>query len=532
MHMLSSNAAPYPANPRTAQPYARTLIGIGLFVIALNAIIAFLYVIHKPFYPDEFQHAHIVWNMVHDGKVIYRDFWEHHGVIYPAFNYVLFKLFSLDASMLTLYGLRIFNYLGMFAIFALTYKIAMTVFNSRTVGVLAVAVLSSLLFFNMRVIEIRPDVLQNIFWLLGVYLILMHTDKAHGKAFVLPGVFFGLSILTNTKAAFGIAFVFAYLAGRYLFFPQHRNTALCGIWQLVLGIGSVFGIVLLYFVFVDGLYKYFESNYLFNFIEITRDSNPWVFPFFWNIFMQHQLTFMVACGIGLLALCVHTVLNRSNKLVFFTIITLGSTSGVLIGLFTQFYLMFFPFLAITVAFALARLCASVRSNVFLNAAVALSVSMLLFIPLERTLLHELSLMRFDAQSMIEANFTNLPFYSVPQQRDMIEHILAVTDRTEPIGYFWNACGIFTFNSDVQYYWSYMHLHGDVFEALTGEDAFGAQYVRALEDKKVRYITANPQEWQGVASRSTREYILSNYQYVSECLLERRTPFTSNASTPL
>ncbi len=72
-------------------------LAIGGFLL-LNIGLAFLRLVNKPFNPDELQHLHIAW-LIAQGKIVYRDFWEHHGPLYSLFNGALIHLFNAEPTV-------------------------------------------------------------------------------------------------------------------------------------------------------------------------------------------------------------------------------------------------------------------------------------------------------------------------------------------------------------------------------------------------------------------------------------------------
>ena len=51
--------------------------------------------------------------------------------------------------------------------------------------------------------------------------------------------------------------------------------------------------------------------------------------------------------------------------------------------------------------------------------------------------------------------------------------------------------------------------------------FGSKYSKMLEDKKIKYIIATQGELNNLPYSETYQYIINNYQFVADCLLERK-----------
>ena len=147
-----------------------------LFLLMLNCGLAVYAIFHKPLYPDELQHLHIAWKMFSEHKLIYADFWEHHGIFFPLVNYLLFVIFSFEAHFDTFLIFRCIAFLYLCVIYFLTFKITKLVFKSDAIGLLAITILSSCYYTLLNGIEIRPDQIQNIFlawW--DLYIVEIHT---------------------------------------------------------------------------------------------------------------------------------------------------------------------------------------------------------------------------------------------------------------------------------------------------------------------------------------------------------------------
>src|SRR4029077_20235282 len=94
--------------------------------------------------------------------LLYRDFFENHT---PLFYYLLLPLFRLPTTRSSLVMLvRIIMSLSAFVILLMTYKLA-RLDHDRKVSALAVLLLSYMVIFVQKSIEVRPDQLLVILWL-------------------------------------------------------------------------------------------------------------------------------------------------------------------------------------------------------------------------------------------------------------------------------------------------------------------------------------------------------------------------------
>ncbi len=484
------------------------LWGFLSLVTAYNFSLSLLFIFNKPFYPDEFQHTHIVWNMFHNAKLIYADFWEHHGVVYPVVNYVLFSVFDLDADFSTFTFLRCVSFFYMVILAYITFQLAQLLFRSHLLSFLSVAILSSIYYFHLNGIEIRPDQLQNIFWLLGLYVIIAHLRKDTPRAFYVSGILFGLAIAANTKAILGIAFVFLFLFLNLILQKAQFRANLFKLVAICLGIVSVLGFIVLCFYALGGGEAYLRSNYYYNWVLLGMDKELGMLPFYWKEIYTHQLPLLILTCLSFLLLLWEVATKRCAEHVLFLWVTAGSTSTILLGMYSQSFLVFLPLLAILCAYGATRVFRLLKINTGELLVFSPILLLLFFVPMEDYLVERLN--SIDREPVL-----------LQEQKDLSRFMLKHTQRSEPVFFFWNVCGGYVFNEDVQYYWSYNLLHGETARAIAGYDVYGDDLIRALEDKKVRFIIADPGEHRDLLSPRSRQYIENNYIRLNKCLLKRK-----------
>ena len=493
---------------KTTHTLSRFLFsGFLLMVIVFNFSLALQFIFNKPLYPDEFQHTHIAWNMFYNAKVIYAGFWEHHGVVYPVVNFFLFKIFNLGADFSTFFFLRSVSFIYMAVIAAITFHLARLLFKSSLLALLSVSILSSIYYFHLNGIEIRPDQLQNIFWLSGLSLIVVYLRKNATLFFFLSGILFGLAIATNTKSVLGVSIVLSFLLVDLLYHRAPFATYVKKIGAVCFGIACVLGGVILSFYLIGAGKEYILSNYYYNWVMLGSDNGWGMLPFYWKEILHHQFPILVFSCIGFVLLLWEGLKKRNAIHLFFLWVTAGCASTILLGMYSQSFLPFLPLIAILCAYSLARISVLLSSAryVFLIAGPLLVI--FLFLPMEQYLLVKLN--NIDREPVL-----------LQEQKDLARFMIKNTDRTEPVFFFWNVCGGYVFNEDVQYYWSYNRLHGETARAVTGYDVYGVDFIRALENKKVRFIIADPGETRDLISASTQQYIAEKYHRVNKCLLER------------
>ena len=205
--------------------YNILIISSLVLIICFNFLANIFNVINSPLDKDEWQHLHIAWD-IFNGKVIYKDFFEHHGCLYPFLNSAIFSIFNLKPDIETVSIFRDTNLIYSIIIILLTYKIAREISGDLILSILSAALLSCLIFFQDTTTQIRPDGLQNVFWLLGVLLLVKNIDFDKYLFSIGGGFFLSLSVLTNSKALVGPAAVLLYFVLLYIFEMNNKKILL------------------------------------------------------------------------------------------------------------------------------------------------------------------------------------------------------------------------------------------------------------------------------------------------------------------
>lgn len=178
---------------------------LTIFFISSFFIYKFIYI--HPFNQDEFQHTHIAWN-VYNSKIIYKDFFEHHGPLYALINgKIILQMLNNPASIDTLFLLRKFSFFTYFFIVALIFLLCHSFVKEQNECVRKLSPFFSITIFSLwyvvhkQIFSIRPDIYQVFFMLLGFLLVFYSLDfKKYRRIFlILAGSAFGLMLLCNFK---------------------------------------------------------------------------------------------------------------------------------------------------------------------------------------------------------------------------------------------------------------------------------------------------------------------------------------------
>jgi hypothetical protein len=499
-------------------PTSIAWLAIGLFLLT-NAVLSLFRLINKPFNPDELQHLHIAW-VIANGEVLYRDFWDHHGPLYSLLNGALIYLTNPEPSVRILFMSRLLSFTVMGGIMAITWRLAQQLSLSRFGAFLAIAVCSSLYFVQNKGVEMRPDPLQALFWISGLYLLICNQSNGTLRKAIFAGALFTLSIMSNAKAGIGPFFVVVF----YLF-----GKIICGLswtdfWRDMRGMtmGACLAITpfMVYFwannAALDFLYFNYVWNFLLNYYWSTVYSGSLtgeeagVAIRNLQFLVQDQLPFLIltAAGVILWFAKLRKDKDQSTKQQnwLFIIAALGTSLGWALNQHSQYFLMFLPFWSILVSYALvntARLFPPARQTTGLIVSTLVAVTA--------------------GALMLQYSVNKTPFSEsrlLTQQKQMTASFVAMTQRDEQVALLWNQCGGYMFNPHVGFYWVAMPYISEVIETISGQHPFDQPFIDYMEANQVRYVFGT-ENWmtEGLSDKSM-SYLQTNFTY-SECLWTRK-----------
>ena len=235
------------------------LFGFFLFSLILRAALT----INRELDIDEFQHLHVAW-MVSRHYILYKDFWDNHT---PLFYYLLLPLFRFcrEGSGLVLTA-RVMMSLTALGILYLTYALA-RIDHDRLTSFLAVLILSYMVIFVEKSIEVRPDQLVVILWLASLWLSIKALSSRERLRFFFAGFLLGVAYLFSPKSLLpcaALSFTFLVLS-----FLQSSQPALLRFLKIqtifTLGFLIPVGVCLLLFYQAGTLKEMFTSTVLDNF---------------------------------------------------------------------------------------------------------------------------------------------------------------------------------------------------------------------------------------------------------------------------
>lgn len=421
-----------------------------VLLISFFVVIIFLNALHRNFDHDEFEHVHSAW-YIDNGKIPYTDFFQSHNSLFWYSLVPFLKFFGYTTK--TLVALRIAMFLLTVSVFYVLYRIVRLVDTSRETALLSVLMLSTVVMFVNKSIEIRPDVPQLLFGFVSVYFFLVYLQTNKQIKLSYSGFFLGASFLFLQKAIFLILALGILLLIR-LYKKQSRA------WDLFLFALSLSIVVLPYYLYLyltNSLWDYVLTNWLLNIKHVTSFSP---LPNFWQSFIENS----VFWSVSLLAL--FPALNSKNQGVK-VLLYLGAF--MLLSLFfvkapnPQYFMLPIPFITIPASFVLGRYLS--RHGI----AVKLSILSLLVLVPAAFLLNE----------AFNPNF--------PNNKQQFEVVEFVYNNTSPADYVYDMGGTFNiYRRDLHYFW-YSPRGLETYNLLTGK--YRSYDVCALiKEKKPKIIS--------------------------------------------
>ncbi|MDA0772757.1 MAG: glycosyltransferase family 39 protein [Cyanobacteria bacterium] len=394
-------------------------------LILLNNIVAIYHSIyHKPFNQDDFQHVHNAWNQF-SGLLVYRDFFEHHGPLYTFLNSFLLNKLENPASFETLIIFRHYSFFLTLLILVLIFLIAKFFLKSRSLALLSSTVFTMWHISQSVAVEIRPDLLQTVFELLGFYILLVNLKTRRVLGLLLSGCFFGLMISCNFKSIILLVAIFLFLF--YEYYKEREARSLMIGLCLGLGVLFVYSLFAIYFYSQGALRDFLYYNTWFNF----QFSNYWSYG---NYGIRYTLLnfakdFML-CIFTLLGILSIGFKSKSQQLLL--VCSLLPLYGCFNGLFPHYCIIFLPFMSIF---------ASQGFNHYL---------------IQRELKRKgLVILFLMGLALLTSNIKKTKVNESPRylsQKNTLEFTLKHFSRDREIATYSRACPAYVFNKDFHYLW--------------------------------------------------------------------------------
>lgn len=331
----------------------RMIICLAILFYGLGAVLSQ----KRAFDQDEFLHVHAAWCMF-KGLLPYRDYFDHYTPLFHLFLVPFFPFFKVETDIADAVTFFFFSRKLMWLISGLILLLTFSLgklWRNKQVGYVAILFLISTEAYWNTTLEIRPDPLTTIFWLL--YLVTFvravqgnQEEHVRKRMFAWSGLFLALGFLTIQK----LVYAFPGLAVGtclYVWGPSDRGARRLRLvkvaYQLV-GFCTPLIVTATYFYLHEGLTDFIRYNFLF-YLGVTGFS-----PYhnLHQLVYQHPfLGFFGSAGL----LSALPFIFRPSSLPYGDFIIVPATVALIVGLFLipvphyQYYVLFLPLVAICAA---------------------------------------------------------------------------------------------------------------------------------------------------------------------------------------
>ncbi len=262
--------------------------------------------------------------------------------------------------------------------------------------------------------------------------------------------------------------------------------------------------VSIYFIFNNALGSFFFYNYEFNVMAVLKYNSRHVkeyVKFFW----KNETLFYLFSLLGIIYFLIYFVKNKSNiflnkKYILLLVITLVTSSGALTGLYSQYFLIFLPFLAIITSIFIVNIFNYLTKKDLMYKIAFISVVSILFVQL--------------INSKINNTYLSNSSINV-KQKELVNYILKKTNRNEPVLFIWCKWGGYVFNSDLQFFWFENENFRNYYKEISGYDVYGNSLITKLKARNVRYIIGSGKRISLVLSKNAYNYFVRNYKQSKE-----------------
>ncbi len=468
---------------------------VGLAVLGRGAAVSQLN-------QDEFQHVHIAWNTL-QGKLIYRDFHEHHGPLTAWLGALVLRMRGASvASMSTFDLFRGLNLAGVAAVFGFVIVLVRRTGGSWLSGALAAGMLATSGLYGWVGVQYRPDTLQNVLVLAALLFLLERRDA-------FAAVCLGLLPAVHPKSLLAVAFVLSgvALSGTFRWWTATdrrtvlRAEAVRWAW-LVGGLVACQALVVGLFAALGGLDAYVRQAWVGNFAAVGRMASSS------DVGSSSRLKLLMAdlplvCGLFVVLSAAGAVLwkrrhdpSSEGRVLVFGAALAGLSAGVLP--FRAYALL----LPLTLAASTLGLASAWRVGRRGPAVVAAA------------LVGGLGLLR------VLPSIGDGPDEDRAMHARVLERVVSVTPREEPVFYVWpSRCSAYVFNADPVHAWRNTTRAISDVASPASDDRFDGAFREHVMSGKARYV-ALEMTYAQMMPPEFRAYLRSNFRYQG-CLWQRK-----------
>jgi hypothetical protein len=465
-----------------------SVLVFGYHLYALGAR-AFAY----SFGQDDLQHTHIAWN-VFRGKIIFKDFFEHHGPVFAWLNALLLWIKpGVVESAETLTYLRLFPLL-MAGVTAMMVGITVSTLTQGSRKI-AKGTVAGALFLSLRIVQgtafqTRPDI--TVGFLCVLFLFLLSREKR-----LLAGMCLGLALGFHPKfLPLNLGFLLADQVALGFKVPIRRRLALFWGEMILLGI---IGLVL---AIQGALYAAIDHMFLMNLNLISKrvvEKTEVVADLFFKLWKSDPVLLLLFLALFVGSI-VSAILNKKTRtpLRYLLLIAALSCGLFLLSPIHEYaLLLILPLMVVFVFQILLEIPWGKFEPVVLGGLLAVALlNTALALPLE---------MRNETQKRRE-------------QIEVLSTALYKLRRTDPVFYVWfSRCPAYVFNEDSQAQWLRSPRSMDeVDQVLPGFPVSGSRAQESrlfeknrLEEENIQYVAID-EFFMGKLSQVERTYLTDGF----------------------
>ena len=456
-------------------------------MIVLNFIQGLFLIKNRKFDEDEFEHTHVVWCMKEDNMSIYKDFFEHHGPIYPYLNKIVWSVFEPDNNEDVLFLFRYLNFILSILLCILVFKVVNFAVG-KSWGWLSVLILSSNTFFQKAAWEIRTDNLLHCFWLFSIYLLLRDFKRYKHLILMVVGGLWGLAIFTMIKS---ILLIFSFVIGMVIVHKKDlRQFVLSDCLSVILGVFIVALFSLLITILNGGVKEFFFYQFIVNFIIQVFSRTP--VNYLLKEFLQENFFFVALLMISIFSF--KQLLNgiKNNSLVKIYLFSAMIPLCLVLGpSYHHDYLMFIiPFVVMN-AMVLKKISNYQKRKKWFVIFLCVIFFSNYFIVLKKNYFLILK----------EENQTQLRF---------LEKVQKVNIEKAPILYFWGRLGGYSFQKHLNYFWYMDDFSQDLVRFLRGNNIYDSCLDNLKTMRKKTLVIIEDEEWDSLPPK-LKLILKSNYK---------------------
>jgi len=470
---------------------------------------------------DEYQHTYLAWATVHFDQLQYRDIWDNHGILYTLYNSFFISILDPKPEISTIFLERYLNLalalIGFIILFEIFYLI-----NKRPQLCWIGLLIFCLSKFSISTIEVRPDNLQCIFLFLGILLLTKAYQSRNHILAIAAGLSAACMLMTNLKslsALFGL--LVGMLIALMLCKQNHINkdnnfdSILKILTNFILGLIAGLGCFSIIFWRYGILDDYYYCNVAFNYHYMhSVHSERWG-PDLQVISFYQEMISVIILQLITLGIWLKRIFHNQEKN-FFTLLLITSIYIVCMinrcnfYLWHQYDLLMMPLMFYATSLMVCEyglLTTKIEKNFqkkffYLSVCIALISSW-----------GNLAINLFKPK--------DLYFQEVEQRFRDIQNTLKPGEHIE--SYAPHKCAGLGFTPHAGSGIQKDRRNMDVLEKAYNKDMYSEEYIKLLNNKKVRLIISSKKNPQNFRYLPTIQYLQKNYKPY-DCIWERITPF--------